>query len=720
MRTLGIALKGVTIMTVLTWGAAAVDPAPRDFTCFQVSPGYSPELDIGSDIAVVYGTSPTLGARIQSWREQGYGISYMTGIAWGGYDDYYMTPDGFKKDEVQTTRTGRLYMHGDSTTVGYNVPTDPYIEYIKKVIEPAVDAGALALYLEEPEYWAETGWSEAFKKEWERFYGEPWRAPNSSVDAQYQASRLKYELYFKALREVFKHAKARAAAQGRTVECHVPTHSLVNYAQWRIVSPESHLMDLAEADGYIAQVWTGTSRSKNMYRGEMKERTFETAYLEYAQMLGMVRPTGRKVWFLADPIEDNPNYSWNNYKLNYECTIIASVMFPEVSRFEVMPWPDRIFRGTYPKVDLDAKSGEREGIPAAYATQLLVVINALNDMQQEDVEYFAGSRGIGLAVSDTLMFQRAEPHPSDAHLGSFFGLAMPLVKHGVPVEIVQIENLLHPEALVTCKVLLLTYEGQKPLKPEYHEALAQWVRAGGCLIYVGDGTDPYNHVREWWNEQGKNDANPEDHLFQTLGISRKAHSEPEAIGQGYVRVFDEKPRQLQRYDYGAGKVIELVAAMCALRGEPLRTQHYLGLRRGPYRLYSVLDESVSPEPLTVSGSLVDLFDAALPCITAKTLAPNERTLLYDLDWARAHGATAKVVACGGRVRNEQLADGALTFAVRGPKGTTGCARVMLPRPPTSVKVTPESAIDQAWDAASGTLRLTFPNLAQDLAFEVWF
>ena len=54
------------------------------------------------------------------------------------------------------------------------------------------------------------------------------------------------------------------------------------------------------------------------------------------------------------------------------------------------------------------------------------MFNALNDMDQSDVRYDTGSRGVGLLVSDTLMFQRAEPMPSDPHFGQVYGLAMPL------------------------------------------------------------------------------------------------------------------------------------------------------------------------------------------------------------------------------------------------------------------------------------------------------
>lgn len=692
----------------------------RDFTCFQAAAPYSPALDIGSDMAIVYGVNRTFSERVAEWRKQGYAVGMMTGISWGDYGDYYVTEEGFKKEEVQTTKTGRLYMHGHSETVGYNVPSPAYVRYIKKKVEPAVDAGVRAIFLEEPEYWAETGWSEAFKAEWQRFYGEPWVPPDSSVDAQYHAGKLKYNLYFEALREVKEHIKARAAEQGKTIECHVPTHSLINYAHWRIVSPMSSLMELQAMDGYIAQVWTGTSRTPNVYRGVRKERTFETAFLEYGQMLSMVRPTGRKVWFLADPIEDNPNYSWNNYKYNYECTIIASLMWPEVSRYEVMPWPSRIFQGTYPKVDMDASSGEREGIPAEYATQLLAVINALNDMNQSEVTRLSGTEGIGVVVSDSMMFQRAAPHPSDKDLGSFYGLALPLVKAGIPVEPAQLETITTPGAFDHHKLLLLTYEGQKPLRPDYHEALAAWVRGGGLLLYVDDGSDPYHNVREWWNEHGGNDAVAGDDLLERLEVDGALTDVPQSVGDGFVMIINASPRKLQQEENGAKTICDAVEAMLTRKKIPLEKQHYLGVKRGPYLAASVLDESVSDAPLVIEGNFIDIFDPVLPVTNKRVLAENERALLYDMDWPKKNGVTAKVLAAAARIRNEQVKDGVLSFTMRGPENTTGRARILLPNAPTAVNTMPEIMMEQDWQESSGTLWLSFPNGAKKITVTIAF
>ena len=130
----------------------------------------------------------------------------------------------------------------------------------------------------------------------------------------------------------------------------MPTHSLINYAHWKIVSPESSLIEVG-ADGFIAQVWTGTARTPNVYRGRPRERTFETAFFEYGAMMNVVQASGGTVWFLNDPIEDNPDHSWDDYRTNWESTLTASLLWPQVWRYEVMPWPERIFHGRYPAVD---------------------------------------------------------------------------------------------------------------------------------------------------------------------------------------------------------------------------------------------------------------------------------------------------------------------------------------------------------------------------------
>lgn len=708
-----------TLITLLMLALPVAAQTPyRDFTTFQTASPWTPHIDLQSDVVMVYGIGQVFVDRAQTWKDQDYTISHMTGISWGNYGAHYSGADNLKVEEIQTNKLGRVYMHGNSSTVGYNVPRPAYIQFIKDQLDPVIDFNPKAIFLEEPEYWAATGWSQGFKDAWQEYYGTPWEAPDSSVDAQYKASKLKYELYYNALKETTEHIKRRAAENNHHIECHVPTHSLINYAHWGIVSPESHLMDLDTIDGYIAQVWTGTSRTPNIYKGTRKERTFEAAYLEYGQMLGMVRPTGRKVWFLADPIEDNPNYSWANYKENYECTLIASLLWPEVNRYEVMPWPRRIFQGTYPKIDLAKNTDDKEGIPADYATQILTINNALSNMPTDNLQTAWGTEGIGILVSDTLMFQRAAPRRSDNDLSSFYGLALPFVKQGIPLNVVQLETIITPNTLNPYKLLILTYEGQKPLKPEYHDVLAQWVEDGGALLFVGDASDPYHHVKSWWNDNGFTQRTATDALEERLGLDNRAYVDPVPIGKGWVLFHKAKPRQIARYPEASEKLLQFAQNLLHKQGLPYTTQNYLQVQRGPYLIASVLDESSTDTPLKLQGNYIDLFDAQLPIIQEKTLQPNQRTLLYDLDWNTTTPPQPQVLACAGRVTNTTTTDTTMTFTIRGPTATTARARVRLPKKPADITILPQREIQHHWDPASQTLWLQCQHSAEPITLTI--
>lgn len=683
-------------------------------TNFQQHAPYTPQTDNRADEVLIYGGA-NFAKRADPWKERGYTVGFMTGIAWGGYQDYF-TKDGiFKKEEVQTEKSGKLIMHGGD--IGYNVPTQPYIDYLKHYIEPVVDYGVSTLYFEEPEFWARAGWSPAFKKAWEDYYHEAWLEPDSSPDAQWRASRLKYELYFDTLSQVMKHAKEYAAAQGKAVRCGVATHSMLNYAHWRIVSPESHLLDIPECDAIIAQTWTGTARTSTFYLGKGKERTFESAYFEYGQMANMVSAVGKEMWALQDPVEDNPNKSWQDYEKNYVATLVAALQWPGIYQYEVMPWPDRIFSGQYRLTDADPQD-KRVPLPQDYGTELLTIINALNHMRQPDTETITSNPTIGVLVSDTLMFQRGQPLPSDPSLGHFHALALPFLKNGVPVEPVQLEHVDKSGYLDRFKLLILSYEGQKPLKPEYHVALDAWVRAGGLLLYVGKGDDPYHRAHAWWNGDGATEATAYDHLFNRLGVTITARNEPEAIGGGFVRIFTEQPQRMAEQEWGAQKVLNLAEELLDKRGLKLTYSDTLGIRRGPYWALARMEDTFHPTERTFAGPFIDLLDAHLPVIAEKKLQPNERAFLLDL--TRPTVAPAKVLACAARTRDDHVEGNILRFTAAGPVNTTARARLKLPNAPKSLATEPKVDVIQAWDPASNTLLIEFPNTAQEVAFQVAF
>jgi hypothetical protein len=207
-------------------------------------------------------------------------------------------------------------------------------------------------------------------------------------------------------------------------------------------------------------------------------------------------------------------------------------------------------------------------------------------------------------------------------------------------------------------------------------------------------------------------------LFDRLGVGVTARNEVVSVGAGFVRVFEEKPRKLQRYEDGGEKIRTMVSDLLREQGKNLDTQHYLRLRRGPFVMVSVLDESMSDEPFVLDGRFIDIFDPHLPFTTVRSLAPNERTLLYDLDWAQSQGIKAKVVAAATRIRGEDFSGGRFRFSARGPAATTARARVLLPKAPQKVSTAPEIEFDQEWDAESNTLWLEFPNTGAAIAFDM--
>ena len=688
-----------------------LDPsAVLERTCFQTGGAWRPAGNLRSDVAIVYGIDPRLPGRIATWRDRGYRIHVMTGVSWGNYQDYlYGRFDGVNhEDEAQTERDGKKISHGGD--VYYMCPGTNFGKFLCVGVQRALDAGAEAIHLEEPEFWVRGGYSEGFKREWRSFYGEDWQPPHSSVDAQWRTSKLKYFLYRRALQQVFDYVQAYNRRTGRKVRCYVPTHSLLNYAHWRIVSPESSLARLNGCDGYIAQVWTGTSRTPNLYRGQLRERTFETAFLEYGVMQNLVRGTGRSVWYLNDPVEDNPDHDWDDYRANWESTLVASLFQPEVWQFEVAPWPERVFGGKYPR---RADTKDRQPIPPPYATELQTVMNALNDFRQSRVEWDCGTTGLGVLVSDSLMFQRGEPESSDPHLSNVYGLALPLLKRGMPVTPVQLENVGLPNYLDGFKVLLLTYHGMKPLSPEVHPPLVDWVNRGGVLVVVDEDSDPYRKVREWWNSGGLNDATPREHLFRGLGLAGQPVNSPVTdsltrVGKGGVIWMRVNPAQLARDGAGDARLATAVKQAVAQVGTEWRETNYLLLRRGPYLVAAGLDESLPGQPKEIRGTFVSLFDPELRVQQSVSITPGSRYLLLDLEQTRTGAARVLASACKALPAKSERPGLALT--VEGVADTPSVVMVYAPGGPArSVNLAGQPLNTIEYSAAERLLWIRFSN-----------
>lgn len=551
---------------------------------------------------------------------------------------------------------------------------------------------------------------------------------------------------------------------GRDLKFYVPTHSLVNYTQWKILSPEGTLLDVPTVDGCIAQVWTGTSRVGNVYRGHYAERTFETAFLEYGIMQELVRGTGRRMWFLHDPIEDNPEYTWENFRANYLKTVIASLLHPAVHHYEAVTWPSRIFNGIYPRkmvlkggiVGAENLEGAKP-IPADYAQQLCSLVQTLGDMDQKDAGFVGDVPRIGIFIADSGLYQRTFPdnvphseggvaamndtllnlkyrelagedvsadsealmnqigsdegmynsYVTSGSFPNFFGMAMPLLKGGIPLRPVQLENVgRYSDYLKEYDTLILSYEFMKPRSAQYHAVLADWVKTGGKLIYVGDGSDPYNGVEGWWNQDGNAYENPAMHLFDALGVPDQQGIYP--VGNGQVAIYRISPARItltpEQTDHWCEFLRNAVASELSWR-------NYFDMQRGPYRIACVMEECRSDEPLVLKGSFVDVLDNAYPIVKEKKLNPGEHALLFDLDKVRQE--SVRIIGTSARIFSLEETDTGYTLVCKAADRVNVTMRLKLDKPVRTVTAVDEHGVQMkaegAWDEATSTVLLSFPS-----------
>ena len=111
--------------------ALAVSAQAQEKTTFQTAGPWKPVTDIRSDLVMVYGANDnrrmTFRERVESWRQRGYTTHFMTGIAWGDYQDYFTGKwDGrWHLDEGQKTMRGDTIWHG--RLIPYIIPTKNYL-----------------------------------------------------------------------------------------------------------------------------------------------------------------------------------------------------------------------------------------------------------------------------------------------------------------------------------------------------------------------------------------------------------------------------------------------------------------------------------------------------------------------------------------------------------------------------------------------------------------
>jgi hypothetical protein len=626
------------------------------YSAFQVSGAWEYWYDPGRDLRLdeVFFTCAEDTVLLNSWRnEAGYEYVDSLDLYFGNesYTDYLDgTFDGSTHyDELQLDSSGDTYRI---------LTTSNWQSYFnQEILAPILDGGVDRVVCQEPFNYATTGYSDAFKDEYEIYHGGSWVDPASSVDARFNCEKVRANLWNTTIDTTGYYVHQSG---GDTLVYTVAVHSPINNKQWSLTFSNEILLNTTEVDRIFAYVWTDTIKSNITYRGTTGERAIDYGYLEYSYYDNFARDL-YELWFLHDPASDEFNVKdnqWSEYQAWYEKTVISSLFFPDVTKFVLAPWPQRIFiwEGSYAGF-----------CPQDYRTEILSVFRAFEDLHNDTstTRNYTGC-SIGIPVADSMMWQ-STPTPTYNPLKCLAGMALPLLNKGIPVKIFPMERSDESGYLDEYDVIVMSYDVFKPLDESYDTAIANWVKAGGTLLLF-EGNDTYNNVSEWWSDNGY--SSPADDLLAKLGISLPASSPTQtSVSSGILYYEATSPETFADSSTQADRLINLVKDVI----EDSTSYTYddpqkLVITRGDY---TAIYASEKADTTSLSGLYVDIFDPNLSIVEDPNVAVGEYGFYKSVP-----DTTTKplLLVTNSKVKYLTEGDTKTAFVASGPLGTVGISK----------------------------------------------
>lgn len=640
------------------------DSADFPRTSLRVMAGRPSPMESQAQAVLLSNADDTFLPAAQRWRTRGVQVFFSLGVNRGPYQDYVLGMwDG-------TPHPGEYQLaapesHSSSNTVLF--PTPSFISYLNAKITHALDCGAEAIILEDPAFLSGADSSAAFKRAWQEATGSDWQPPAQSAKLRYAVGKQQQHLYWEALVRLFAHAKQRAQESNREVACYLATPSLLANSRRGAIGPATRGLHIPDCDGLLGMVGPEALTAPSRYAGVVAARPFENALLEYGLFANQVRGHNKQLWLQINPFEAKEPISAAEAESRLRAQVTAALFYPEHWRFELPNCAEACDR-------VPADGANR------FQQMLLTIAHVLSDMRQPATPPEAAERGVGILLSEAMLLQRAAPASSDSLLSFFHGLALPLLKHGVFVAPLVMENLHLPQYLNGYKVIFLSYSFMKPQDHEWHERLTNWVRAGGTLVFIDDGSDPYNRAAEWWRRGMFDYVLPAEHLFETLKLGYWPKPGRNPVGMGSFIYLTEDPASYAHRTAAADHLLELAGAALPA-GRKITPQNYLRLRRGPYLIAATFAETADTSAQMLAGDFIDLFDPQLPHRSRISVAPGEQALLLDL--AKIDSSAARVLAASAGVTQDRKQEGEYSFVVKGPVGLP--ARVLVFAPARQVQ-----------------------------------
>lgn len=725
------------------------DPGPIR-TTFQQSGGYTATDDVQSDSTMVYiGTIAGAETQYNSWKEnkQNCAQESLDIMTAGGRDNgveyFSMYPEREDFDACKRS-DGSIYYHGGGTTVPYMVPTRYYREYKIQLIDTLCKLGPGFIAVEEPESFIGAEYSEGFQEEWLDYYDTEFVDPASSAEARYMSSKLMTHLWMTMIDSIGEYMNEHYP----DIDLVVATHSTANYTHWNIISAVNAFTSSEYVDGIIGQTWSDTVNSAVMYGGTSQVRLFEAAFSEYATYADSMQE-GQTVYTLTDAKADNPDLTWEDYRNMWEKTLVAELMQQDIHNFQECVWPSRGFTVA----------------PDDYKTVQLAAFNALGQIGGQASTLYAGTPGIYYGLGDSISWQSGYQYMSN-NATSLYGFTVPLVEKGIPVGIISLDYLDSVEDLAGVKVLALSYDAVKPQSEQVNEAVAQWVREGGTLLYLG-GFNDYDQIStEWWTQKGQT---PYENLIEHLGLDVTVGTMTDflsfyqwdgpagygesfngnkfvdgntalytsiytgdsvdsilsneygvfgfeaAVGEGHVISVGLPSSYFAAVADGPQQLRDLVEYATTFTDVTYVETDLMAIQRGNFIAAQALDGS---DGETLTGNFIDLFDADLPVITTQELEAGKSAFLYDIT-SLLDSDTPRFAYTGGVLKSDvtETAD-TTTFSIGGPTDATSATRLLgNGKYPESVTATVNGNrignLVWTWDNATSSLLIKVPHTADE-------
>jgi len=697
-------LAGSVLLSLL----AGTHAARADFldakTILQTNAGYDPRLAIAVDAVIVHRHGIPFAPQLQSWREKSFVTGRMffadsdaANAYWTGHWDGTPHPQDVERDrkgDVVKCAGVRPYM----------LPTDGWIRYLQQLQAESLAVGADAILPEEPLAHVFTGYEQSLRDLWNQRYHKPWQPQHASDEARFLTAQLKNELYLKLEQRLAQQAAAYAKDQQRDVAFVLPIHSLYSNIAAQLVAPLGTSTHLPAVDGYIGQIWTGPVNWALGCYDSPRKSFFTSAYVLYDYFTQLTVAGDRKLWLLVDPVEDNPDHTWDAFAQWYKHCIAAMLLMHEVDSYEVMPWPDRIFLPGH-------STGGSTPAPEDYRVTILAVTQALQEIPLGGARFTtaypdgaataATPAPLGIAIADTLMWQR-QTHPM---LQGVYSLFLPLLERGLPVSSFVMERAADQAYLSRFQAIVLSYEHFKPADPAMHTALVQWVKAGGVLVVLGTDGDALDARPDaWWRRRDADSALAD--LLAQLNIE-PAREGTYPVGNGWVLRNRTAPAQFAQPSAAEQTYLPLIRRALAIAGQPsLAEPGVFCMKRGPF----IIAHAETNE-LRLCGSLIDIFDPTLPLQTSVVLPPGTSGLYRDVA-PLMQGNTPALLHTTHRLMSCESRDNVLRFTLRGPAQTPALARLFIPTS-TDVRITATNAqgeaVDVTHDRQGQTALLKFHN-----------